>query len=108
MARANYLYVLLFISACAIFVTLLFRLRAENFWKRFLITDVVVLAVYVGWDYWAISRGNWYFDKNQILGIFVLSKLPVEEILFFIIVPLMTVLTHLALKKLTGWGTREP
>jgi len=34
----------------------------------------------------------------------ILGKLPIEEFLFFIIVPLMTVLTYLALTKLTGWG----
>lgn len=33
----------------------------------------------------------------------ILGKLPIEEFLFFIIVPLMTVLTYLALIKLTGW-----
>jgi hypothetical protein len=33
----------------------------------------------------------------------LLGKLPIEEFLFFIIVPLMTVLTYLALIKLTGW-----
>jgi hypothetical protein len=33
----------------------------------------------------------------------LLGKLPIEEFLFFIIVPMMTVLTYLALTKLTGW-----
>ena len=107
MARANYLYVLLFISACAIFVTLLFKIRVERFWRRFLLTDVAVLIVYLAWDFWAISRKNWYFDPEQILGMYILQKLPVEELLFFIIVPLMTVLTYLALKKLTRWGNYE-
>jgi hypothetical protein len=52
--------------------------------------------------------GSWFFDSNQILGIMLLGKLPIEEVLFFIIVPLMTVLTYLALIKLTGWGrTKE-
>ena len=107
MARANYLYVLLFISACAIFVTLLFKIRVERFWRRFLLTDVAVLIVYLAWDFWAISRKNWYFDSEQILGIYIMKKLPLEEFLFFIIVPLITVLTYLALKKLTKWGVYE-
>ena len=107
MARANYLYVLLFISGCAIFVTLLFKIRVARFWQRFLLVDVAVLSVYLAWDFWAISRRNWYFDPEQILGFYVLHKLPVEEFLFFIIVPLMTVLTYLALKKLTRWGAEE-
>ena len=50
-----------------------------------------------------LSQSN-QFDSNQILGIMLLGKLPIEEVLFFIIVPLMTVLTYLALTKLTGWG----
>jgi lycopene cyclase domain-containing protein len=107
MARAHYLYVLLFISACAVFVTALFRIRTPGFWRSFFITDCAVLTVYLAWDFWAVTRGSWSFDPNQILGIVILNKLPIEEILFFIIVPLMTVLTYLALAKLTGWSAKE-
>jgi lycopene cyclase domain-containing protein len=56
------------------------------------------------WDFSAVSKGSWFFDSNQILGIMLFGKLPIEEVLFFIIVPLMTVLTYLALVKLTSWG----
>lgn len=107
MARTNYLAVLLFISTCAVFVTLLFRLRFTGFWRYFFMTDAVVLIVYLAWDYWAIAKRNWYFDHNQILGIYLINKVPLEEILFFIIVPLMTVITYLALQKLTGWSARD-
>ena len=107
MARANYLYVLLFISACAIFVTTLFRIRFPGFWRFFLITDGSVLAVYLAWDFWAVTRGSWSFDARQILGTFIFGKLPIEEILFFVIVPLMTILTYLALQKLTGWSAQD-
>jgi hypothetical protein len=61
--------------------------------KLFLLTDSLILVVYLIWDFWAISKGSWFFDADQILGIMI-----------FIIVPLMTVLTYLALTKLTGWG----
>jgi lycopene cyclase domain-containing protein len=61
-------------------------------------------VVYLIWDFWAISKGSWFFDASQILGVMLLGKLPIEEFLFFIIVPLMTVLTYLALTTLTGWG----
>ena len=54
MAEFNYLGVLLFISICAIGVTLVFKVRAPRFWKTFLLVDSVVLAVYLFWDYWAI------------------------------------------------------
>ena len=103
MQQLNYLGVLAFIGACAIFITLTFRIRVKKFWKIFLATDLLILAIYLAWDYWAIYQGNWYFDTEQILDVYLFGKIPVEEILFFIIVPLTTLLTYLALTKITKW-----
>ena len=103
MEHLPYLYVLIFISICAIGVNFGFRLLFSKKLKLFLLTDALILVVYLIWDFWAISKGSWFFDPDQILGIMLLGKLPIEEFLFFIIVPLMTVLTYLALIKLTGW-----
>ena len=100
MAEFNYLGVLLFISICAVGVTLVFKVRAPRFWKTFFITDSIVLAVYLFWDYWAIDKKIWSFDPAQTVGLQVLGIIPIEEVLFFIIVPLMTVITYLALINL--------
>lgn len=104
MEKLHYLFVLGFIAACAIFIAVTFRINVKGFWKTFLLTDSIVLVVYLSWDYWAIAKRNWYFDSNQVLGTFILGKLPVEEILFFIVVPFTSVLTFLALKKITKWN----
>jgi lycopene cyclase domain-containing protein len=100
MAEFNYLGVLLFISVCAVGVTLVFKVRAPRFWRTFLIVDSIVLAVYLFWDYWAIEKKIWSFDPAQTTGIKVLGIIPIEEVLFFIIVPLMTIITYLALINL--------
>ena len=50
-------------------------------------------AFFLIWDAYAINRGHWYFDKNQILGIFGPFGIPLEEFLFFLIVPLAALLT---------------
>jgi lycopene cyclase domain-containing protein len=100
MAEFNYLGVLLFISLCAVGVTIVFKVRAPRFWKTFLIVDSIVLAVYLFWDYWAIEKKIWSFDPEQTTGLKVLGIIPIEEVLFFIIVPLMTVITYLALINL--------
>ena len=88
MGRFNYLAVLLFIFLCAGFISAVFKVRVANFWKNFL-----------------ISRKNWYFDDAQIIGLKILGKIPIEEILFFIVVPFTSLLTYLALKKLTKWSS---
>ena len=78
----------------------------KRFWRLFVITDLAILVIYLIWDYWAISKKNWYFDEYQILGVKILGIIPIEEILFFMIVPLTSLLTYLALKKLTKWSAR--
>jgi lycopene cyclase domain-containing protein len=102
--KLHYSYVLIFIVICAIGVNFGFRLQFSKKLKLFLVTDSLILVIYLIWDFWAISKGSWFFDPDQILGLMLLGKLPIEEFLFFIIVPMMTVLTYLALTKLTGWG----
>lgn len=107
MENLHYSYILIFISICAIGVNFGFRLQFSKNLKLFFLTDSLILFVYLIWDFWAVSKGSWFFDSNQILGTMLLGKVPIEEVLFFIIVPLMTVLTYLALSKLTGWGKSE-
>jgi lycopene cyclase domain-containing protein len=100
MAQFHYLFVLGFIAFCAIAVTLVFRLRVPRFWRNFLFADLSILVIYLNWDYWAIRKGNWDFDREQILGFYLFGIVPIEEVLFFIIVPLMTVIVYTTLIKL--------
>jgi lycopene cyclase domain-containing protein len=108
MAHLHYLRVLAFIGTCALGVGIGFKIREPRFWRTFLYTDVAILIIYLAWDYWAITKKNWYFDSKQILGVPFIAHIPIEEILFFIIVPLTTVVTYKALLKLTGWESKRP
>lgn len=100
MGEFNYLGVLLFILICAVGVTIAFKVRAPRFWRTFLIVDSIVLAVYLFWDYWAIEKKIWSIDPGQTVGLKIFGIIPIEEVLFFIIVPLMTIITYLALINL--------
>ena len=103
MSHLHYLGVLLFIALCAVGIWIGFKIRIQDFWRIFLATDLSILLVYLAWDIWAIVKGNWYFDKNQILNIFPIPYVPLEEVLFFIVVPITTLMTYKALTKITGW-----
>lgn len=48
--------------------------------------------VFIAWDVFAASRGHWSFNENFITGIRIFN-LPVEEILFFIIIPFCALFT---------------
>jgi len=52
-----------------------------------------VALLFIAWDKYAIASGHWYFDKAQILGIFGPFGIPLEEYLFFIVVPIAALMT---------------
>ncbi|MBN8834213.1 MAG: hypothetical protein ABS68_02180 [Niastella sp. SCN 39-18] len=59
------------------------------FWKqyRYLFPAMLLPAVfYILWDAWFTAHGVWWFNENYIIG-FTLAGLPIEEILFFFVVP---------------------
>ena len=95
MAQFHYLLVLLFIACCAVGVSLGFRIRIKRFWRNFLLADASILVIYLMWDYWAIRKKNWYF--------YLFGSVPIEEVLFFIIVPLITVIVYLTLTKILNY-----
>ena len=54
--------------------------------KRLVISIFPVSIFFLIWDAYAISQGHWYFDQEQILGIFGPFDIPLEEFLFFTII----------------------
>jgi lycopene cyclase domain-containing protein len=61
--------------------------------KRVLLSILPVAIFFLAWDAYAIDRGHWYFDPDQILGIFGPFDIPLEEFLFFTVVPLAAIMT---------------
>jgi len=62
-------------------------------WRRLLRTLVPVLAVFVGWDLYAIARRQWTFDPRGVTGVRLPGGIPLEEVLFFVVVPICAILT---------------
>jgi lycopene cyclase domain-containing protein len=61
--------------------------------KRALLSIIPTAVVFLIWDYYAVTRGHWWFDKEQVVGIFGPMGIPLEEFLFFLVVPLASLLT---------------
>lgn len=72
-------------------------------WRRLLLTLLPVVAVFVVWDLYAIAAGHWTFDPAQTLGVDLPGGLPVEELLFFVVVPICSVLAYEAVRTVRGW-----
>ena len=71
----------------------IFKVGVLRRWKRALKSILPVSALFIAWDAYAISQGHWFFDRDQILGIFGPFGIPLEEYLFFLVVPLAALLT---------------
>ncbi len=60
---------------------------------RVILSILPVAIPFIIWDAYAVSNKHWSFDSNQILGIYGPFKIPLEEFLFFIIVPIAAIMT---------------
>lgn len=61
--------------------------------KALIITLALVVAVFAGWDVIAVHTGEWWFSARYTLGL-RLASLPLEEWLFFLVVPVCALLTY--------------
>lgn len=57
-----------------------------------------VLLVLAAWDVVAILRGHWSFHPEATTGVLIGGVLPIEEVLFFVAIPLCALLTYEAVR----------
>lgn len=96
---------LLVLAACLLGtlpLELLLHTRVYAQPRRLLLTLVPVVAVFVTWDVLAIRAGHWSFDAGQVTGV-RFGDLPLEELLFFLVIPCCALLSFEAVKRVTGW-----
>ncbi len=89
-----YLYLLL----GSLFVPILysiFILDVIKYWKQFSISTLVVAIVFLIWDYFFTEAGIWGFNYDYCLGIKIF-EMPIEEWLFFLIIPFCSLFIHYA------------
>lgn len=67
--------------------------------KRLVTSVLPVAMVFVLWDAFAIGRKHWRFDSHQILGIIGPFHIPLEEFMFFLIIPIAAIMTIEAVRK---------
>jgi lycopene cyclase domain-containing protein len=71
--------------------------------RRLLLTLLPVVAVFYLWDVYAIAADHWSFDPAQTVGLVLPGGVPVEELLFFVVVPTCAVLAFEAVRRVKGW-----
>jgi lycopene cyclase domain-containing protein len=102
MAQWSYLAVMLFIFLGTVWLEFGLRTRVYRRWRRLLLSVLPVTAVFYLWDAYAIGAGHWWFDEARITGVRLLGDVPVDELVFFLMVPVAAVLTLEAVRSATG------
>jgi lycopene cyclase domain-containing protein len=95
----GYLLMLGFTVLASFWLEIVFKVRVLARFKRALAAIAPVAAVFLIWDFYAVSAGHWSFDQEQILGIIGPFDIPLEEYLFFLIVPIAAIMTIEAVRR---------
>jgi lycopene cyclase domain-containing protein len=103
MSRFAYVAVLVFVLVGTGWLEVLLRARVYARWRRLALTLVPVVAVFCLWDLYAIASGHWTFDVERTLGVVLPGGLPLDEVLFFVVVPIASLLTLEAVRSVKRW-----
>lgn len=93
----SHLVYLAILAACLLGtlpLELVLGVRVYAQWRRLAATLLPVVVVFGGWDLYAVGRGVWAYNDRYLVGLTLPGRLPVEELLFFLVVPTCAVLTY--------------
>jgi lycopene cyclase domain-containing protein len=102
MDRWQYLVVL---GACLL-ITAPLEIFGEGVYRQIRRAAFAVLpvaAVFVVWDAVAIAADIWTYNPRFVTGVEVFAGIPVEELLFFVVIPLCGLLTYNAVDTILGY-----
>ncbi len=93
MLKFGYLAMIAFTVFGSIWLEFVLKVKVLRRYKQAIKAILPISVIFIVWDAYAIASGHWWFDKEQILGIFGPFGIPLEEYLFFTVVPLAAILT---------------
>ncbi|MEJ6606901.1 MAG: lycopene cyclase domain-containing protein [Candidatus Planktophila sp.] len=93
MEKWNYMAMLIFTVCGSFWLEIYLKVGVLRRIKRVVLSILPISALFLTWDAYAISQGHWFFDRNQMLGINGPFNIPLEEYLFFIVVPIAAIMT---------------
>jgi lycopene cyclase domain-containing protein len=89
-------YLALLLGCAGLTIPLEFALRTQVLTRlrTLLLAITPAFVVFVSWDGYAISHHQWWYDLSWMTGVLLPDGVPLEEALFFVVVPAAAVLTY--------------
>ncbi|ORV97864.1 lycopene cyclase domain-containing protein [Mycobacterium kyorinense] len=75
--------------------------------KRVLVAILPVAAVFLLWDELAVAARIWTYNPAYITGWTIPIRVPIEEVLFFLVIPLCALLTYNAVSTIIDRVKRQ-
>src|SRR5258706_12152166 len=94
----EYVVILLILFGVSLFLEQKFNLHLYQSRKERILIPLAFFLIGVIWDSYAVVRGHWNFNTEKLLGIKI-GVLPIEEYLFFLIIPYTVLTIYRVLKK---------
>ncbi len=101
----RYQYLLLMAACLVVTLPLELVLRARVYQRpvRLPLALLPVVVVFSIWDVVGIVRGHWTYAPEYTTGILLPADMPLEELVFFIVIPVCGLLTYEAVGTVLGW-----
>jgi len=103
MSKFAYLSVLLACLVGTAWLEYFLRTKVYRRTIRLVLTVIPVVLAFSIWDAYAIAHGHWKFDPRYVSGITTVANIPLDEILFFIVIPICSILSFEAVRSARNW-----
>ena len=100
-----YLKILLFSFAIPFIASFNSKIKFNNYFSSLFIALLLSSIPFILWDIYFTYLGVWGFNSEYHSGILVIN-LPLEEILFFLIIPFCCLFTYFVFKKFEKFNLR--
>lgn len=102
MDRYHYLAVLGLCVLVTLPLEFVLRARVYRRPRRLLAALAPMFVLFVLWDLYGVVRGHWTYNPRFVTGWHV-GVFPVEELLFFVVVPLCALLSFEGVRTVLRW-----
>jgi len=99
---------LLLMAACLVITLPLefaFAARVYRRPRRMALAVLPAFAIFVAWDLWASATGTWGFDERYTVGVTLPGGMAIEELVFFVVIPICALLTIESVRNVVAGTT---
>lgn len=74
--------------------------------RRLVLSLLPVVVIFSVWDVVGVLRGHWHYNPARITGLVIFGVLPIEELAFFVVIPICGLLAYSAVGRMLAGRRR--